>query len=91
MESDSRVLVQLRQSVSPARDSSRRSRRQGGQVLIEYILLLVITTGIAAILVKALASRSEDSPGLIIEKWKKVGEEIGKDLPEKCVGEPCSR
>lgn len=72
------------------RQPLRARSGQGGQIIIEYILLLVITAGIAAFLVRALGSRSPDNPGLIIQKWIAVSNEIGKDLPDKCVGESCA-
>jgi uncharacterized protein (UPF0333 family) len=61
-----------------------------GQIVIEYILLLVVAVTISAILVRQLASRSETKPGLVVEKWKSIQKEIGEDLPDKCSGDQCN-
>lgn len=61
-----------------------RRRHQRGQIVIEYILLLIITVAIGAILVRGLANRSEGETGLVVDKWRSIQEEIGKDLPDRC-------
>jgi hypothetical protein len=68
-----------------------RVRDQSGQILIEYILLLVVAVAIAAILIRGLASRNEDNPGIVVERWQNIQKEIGNDLPDKCVGDSCSK
>lgn len=66
-------------------------RNRRGQLVVEYILLLVVAVTIAALLVRGLASRSESSPGIVVERWKKIQEEIGNDLPDKCTGNSCNQ
>lgn len=61
-----------------------------GQVVIEYILLLVVAATLAALIVRGLANRDPDNPGLVVEKWLAIQQEIGNDLPEKCAGSDCN-
>ncbi len=55
-----------------------------GQVVVEYVLLLTLSVAFAALLVNLFVSRSEDNPGVLVQKWKELQEEVGKDLPDKC-------
>lgn len=66
-------------------------RSRSGQIVIEYILLLVVAVTISAILVRGLANRSESSPGLVVDKWRKIQAEIGEDLPDRCTGDSCNQ
>ncbi len=59
-----------------------RLGNQGGQVVIEYVLLLVIGVAIAALITSLMVSRSPDSPGFLIVKWTEILQVIGDDLPE---------
>lgn len=61
-----------------------------GQIVVEYILLLLVAVTVAAVLIRGLASRSESDPGIIVERWLKVQEEIGSDLPDRCTGTQCN-
>lgn len=58
--------------------------------MIEYILLLVVAAAVAAIMARALSSRDEDSPGMVVKKWRQIQQEIGNDIPDKCVGDACA-
>lgn len=62
----------------------RNSKNQRGQILIEYVLLLLIGLMIGNILVRQLTRFSDDPEqrGVIIQRWIKIWEAIGKDLPE---------
>lgn len=53
-----------------------------GQVLVEYLLLLVIAVGIVTIMTRQLISRSEASPGLIIKAWDGILKSIANDVPD---------
>jgi hypothetical protein len=57
---------------------------QSGQILVEYILLLLIAVSCATILTKGLVGRrgSEDDAGIIIKSWHKIITAIGNDLPD---------
>ncbi len=60
---------------------SRANRR--GQVVVEYVLLLVIAVAVAALITKELVRRDPDAPGVLIKKWDDILKEIGSDLPDK--------
>jgi len=47
------------------------------------VLLVVVSLGIATIIMKALVSRSEDSPGALLYRWNAINQEIGNDDPNK--------
>lgn len=57
-----------------------------GQVVVEYVLLMIITASMAALLVKGLASRNPDNPGILISKWCQLLESIAQDEPEDVMG-----
>ncbi len=61
------------------------SRSQAGQILIEYVLLLMIGVTVGNILVKKLTAFSDepDNRGIIITRWIKIWESIGKDIPDQ--------
>lgn len=66
-------------------------RNRRGQIVIEYILLLVVAVTISAVLIRGLANRSDASPGLVVEKWRKVEAEIGGEMPDRCTGDGCNQ
>lgn len=58
-------------------------RFQSGQILVEYLLLMVIAVACAALLIKGLVGRGDDGQrGVIIKQWHKVIQIIGNDLPD---------
>lgn len=59
-------------------------KSQSGQILVEYILLLLIAVSCATILTKALVGRrgSEEEAGAIIKSWNNIIKAIGNDLPD---------
>lgn len=61
-------------------------RQRRGQVVVEYVLLMIITASIAALLVKGLASRNPDNPGVLLSKWCQLLEAIAQDEPEDVKG-----
>ena len=52
-----------------------------GQILVEYLLLMVIAVGFATLLIKGLINRG-DSPGIIIKQWDRIINTIGNDIPD---------
>lgn len=54
-----------------------------GQIVVEYVLLLVIAVSLAALLISQLVSRNPDSPGLLITKWQSILKVIADDIPDK--------
>lgn len=64
--------------------------RSRGQVIVEYVLLILISVSIAALVIRQLGSRNPEQPGLIIVKWQEVLQAVAKDLPDKCEGTGCN-
>jgi hypothetical protein len=57
------------------------AKSQSGQVIIEYVLLLVIIVGLSSLIVTQMASRNEDSPGFLIRQWNEIIKQIAADDP----------
>ncbi len=57
-------------------------RSERGQIVVEYILLLLVVVAVAAAIVKGLASRSKDDPGVIIQTWDGLIKTIGNDVSQ---------
>ncbi len=55
-----------------------------GQIVVEYVLLLVIGVGVAMVITSTMVSRNPDSPGFLVKKWfdiiKTIGEDTADDL-----------
>lgn len=64
-------------------NTDARKRRQSGQIAVEYILLLAVGVSIAALITSLVVSRNDESPGIIILKWRAIIEMIGSDQIEK--------
>lgn len=65
----------------------KRMAQQQGQVIVEYLLIMVLVVAIAATLTKTLVGRSdnESSQGIIIKSWSRMIKAIGNDVAD------CSR
>lgn len=59
-------------------------RNSSGQILIEYILLLLIAVSSAMILTTSLVGRRStvDESGILIKSWHKIITALGNDLPD---------
>ena len=58
-------------------------KNKSGQILVEYMLLMVIAVGCATLLVKGLIGRGDEgSRGAIIQQWDRILHIIGNDLPD---------
>ena len=64
-------------------------KSKAGQVLVEYLLLMVIGVGCATLLTKQLVNREPGKSGLIITAWNKILINVGKDLPD-CAKPGCN-
>ncbi len=58
-------------------------KNRSGQVVIEYILLLVLVTSLGAVIIKGLVSRNIDEPGILVAKWHSIIKTIAEDNPEE--------
>ena len=50
-----------------------------GQVIVEYMLLLVVAVSIATLIISRVSSRNENAPGFLIVKWRQIIQAIGAD------------
>ncbi len=57
-------------------------KNKKGQVLVEYLLLMVIAVGCVTLLMKPLVGRDSANPGIITGAWQKILNNIGDDLPD---------
>lgn len=58
------------------RSAAQNSR---GQILVEYILLMVIVVSVALLITSFMVSRNADRPGFLISKWYQIIQVIGED------------
>ena len=58
---------------------------QSGQIVLEYVLLLVIGVAVAATLTTLLVSRNPESTGMIVLKWNQIVQAIGADYADDIV------
>jgi hypothetical protein len=60
--------------------------QSGGQIVVEYVLLLVVGVSLAALITTTVVSRNPENPGFLIRKWidliKLVGEDTADDLKD---------
>jgi hypothetical protein len=60
---------------------------QKGQLVVEYVLLLVIATMVATMirtfLVKRDSSGTPQGSGVLLHRWSEIGKAIGQDDPNK--------
>ena len=59
-------------------------RNKRGQVVVEYLLIMVLMVAIAAGLTKKLVGRGDDdaAQGMIIKSWARMIKVLGNDLPD---------
>ncbi|NJL25419.1 MAG: hypothetical protein HC902_09735 [Calothrix sp. SM1_5_4] len=50
--------------------------------MVEYVLLLVIGVGVAALITTTMVSRSAENPGFLVKKWSDIIGFIGKDTAD---------
>lgn len=58
-------------------------RAKSGQIVVQYVLLLVLSVGIVTLVLKKVASRNSDEPGILIQKWCLVLKAIGSDVSDE--------
>lgn len=59
--------------------TGQRGLGDRGQIVIEYVLLMIFAFTIAAILTRAMVGRDKDNPGFVIEAWQAMLQQIGAD------------
>lgn len=53
--------------------------KSAGQVVVEYVLLLVVAVMMATIIITAMVKRDPDNPGFLIKKWSEIQKAIAED------------
>lgn len=56
--------------------------RETGQIVVEYVLLLVVGVSIAALITSTMVSRNPDSPGFLVQKWVALIQFVGEDTAD---------
>lgn len=71
-------------SFSRTKRSSTNSilRQSGGQIVIEYVLLLVVGVAVATLITSQMVSRNPNSPGFLVRKWLLIIQTIGADTAD---------
>lgn len=57
-------------------------KSSSGQIVLEYILLVVVAVGLVTLISSTLVSRNAESPGYLIDKWHQILQTIGSDPSE---------
>ena len=57
-------------------------RGDSGQVVVEYVLLLVASVVLAMLITRLMVGRDPGNPGFVISAWNSIVEEIGADKPD---------
>jgi hypothetical protein len=53
-----------------------------GQIVVEYVLLLVIGVSVAMLITSKMVSRNSENPGFLIKKWYDIIKTIGQDTSD---------
>ncbi len=69
---------------APHPGQSPRSKLRGdsGQIVLEYILLLVISVSVATYLTKKLVGKDPEDAGIVTSTWSEINSAIGADIIE---------
>jgi uncharacterized protein (UPF0333 family) len=57
-------------------------RNQRGQIVVEYVLLMVVGVALAALITTMMVSRNPESPGFLVRKWFEIIRTIGADTAD---------
>ncbi len=75
-------------SIRPKNSESRRQSQpwihgnglgERGQVVVEYVLLLVASVTVALLITRLMVGRDPGNPGFVISAWNQIVQEIGAD------------
>jgi len=55
------------------------AKNNSGQIVVEYILLLIEGVMIASLITTVFVSRNAENPGILTTKWRQIIEVIAKD------------
>lgn len=54
-------------------------RSSRGQIVVEYVLLLIISVSIAMLITSFMVSRNAETPGFLIRTWRVMLDTMGSD------------
>lgn len=66
--------------LSQKQSTNRLSNKSKGQVVVEYVLLLIASVTIATVITKLMVSRDPENAGFLVDKWNQIQKVIGDDL-----------
>lgn len=70
-----------------ARKPQGLRQRNSGQIVVEYVLLLVISVAIALLITTLMVSRNPEEPGFLMAKWQAILTLIGADPADDIVSQ----
>ncbi len=70
-------------SLIKSTERPKKRQRGRGQVVVEYVFLLIFAVAIAGMAIKGCVKRSEDEPGSMIAFWDGILRTIAKDLADE--------
>lgn len=53
-----------------------------GQVVVEYVLLLIVAVSLALLMTRMMVRRDPADPGFVIRAWQQILNEVAQDQPE---------
>lgn len=54
-----------------------------GQIVVEYVLLLLFSVVFAVTIMNGVVSRDPESPGFLVQKWRSLIDFIAEDIPDE--------
>lgn len=70
----------MRKSLKPFSKDTGLGQR--GQIVVEYVLLMVVGVAVAATITTIMVSRNPDTPGFLVRKWVEIIRLIGSDTAD---------
>ncbi len=80
---DSGSFLQSPRQPSYSSPAGQIPRSQAGQIVVEYVLMLLVAISIAVLLINLIVSRKEDDPGFLIKAWNGIIKTISEDKTDE--------
>src|SRR4051794_19201598 len=68
---------------SPKQTSDKSLRLQAGQIVIEYVLMLLVAVALALLIINSVVSRQAGNEGFLIKAWGGIIKTIGNDKTDE--------
>jgi hypothetical protein len=65
------------------RNGKTSKRQDTGQIVVEYVLLMIVAVALSALVMRSCVSRQEDQAGMIIQLWDTMVRTIGADTADE--------